>query len=259
MTTKVLCVGDIHTKRNVLKKVIDNEHLFDKIIFLGDYVDDWNATPEDSFELLQDLLRFKKGNQDKVVLLFGNHDLSQWLGGKFACSGHNPNTHDLIDYGLDRDQSLFNIAYELNGWLFTHAGVCEGWIKDNKLVLPKTEKAKYLADTLNECFKLRGYDRKHYNLFQSLATAGPMRGGWHSPSPLWADRQELMLDLIPNLNQVVGHTPVKTIENHTIDDSELYFCDTFSTYQDGSPIGDGTFLSMNFHDDGNYHYPIHLV
>lgn len=264
MIEKYLICGDLHTKQNPLQKVIDNAHLFDKIIFLGDYVDDWNKTPEDSYELLRALLRFKKGNKDKVVLLFGNHDLSEWLGGKFMCSGYNPNVHSLIDYDLCRDQSLFSIAFEHKGWLFTHAGVCNGWLKDNKIELPKENRGKFLADTLNESFRLRGVDREHYNLFQSLSTSGPMRGGWHSPSPLWADEMELKAEPIPNCNQIVGHTPVSTITHHLArfenGNSELYFCDTHSTYRNGEPIGDGTFLVMNFHEDGKvYCLPTNLV
>ena len=264
MITKVLVVGDIHTKTNVLQKVIDNSHLFDKIIFLGDYLDDWGKAPEASYNLLRDLLRFKKGNQDKVILLFGNHDLSEWLGGNFMCSGYNLNTHSLIDYDFCRDQSLFNLAYEYEGWLFTHAGVCSGWLKDNKIELPKKNIAKFLADKFNETFRMRGVDREHYNLFQAFATAGGMRGGWHNPSPLWADERELIKDPVAHLNQVVGHTPVLTIKNHIAKfkggDSQLYFCDTHSTFNDGEPIGDGTFLIMNFHEDGKvYCLPTILV
>lgn len=44
-----------------------------------------------------------------------------------------------------------------------------------------------------------------------------------------------------NLLQVVGHTPVKTIERKR----NVISCDVFSTYQDGRPIGTEEFLLID--------------
>ena len=74
-----LVVGDLHTKIDILEKAIsyfDNDSTIEKIIFLGDYVDDWNKPPEASYNLLTRLITFKKAYPDKVILLLGNHDFS---------------------------------------------------------------------------------------------------------------------------------------------------------------------------------------
>lgn len=64
------------------------------------------------------------------------------------------------------------------------------------------------------------------------------RGGDSAPSPLWADKSELIADYPAGLIQVVGHTPVTTVTN--VDG--LWFCDTMSTLPNGLPIGDSSML-----------------
>ena len=46
--------------------------------------------------------------------------------------------------------------------------------------------------------------------------------------------------IIPN--QIVGHSPVQTISNLSSEEGIIYFCDTHSTYRDGSKYGDKTYL-----------------
>lgn len=238
---RTLVVGDLHTKLPILEKVIAKANDYDKIIFLGDYVDEWGTSAIFSANLLARLIEFKKTNMDKVVLILGNHCLSEWQGGIFRCSGYSETTHEAV-YTLYQDnEELFRIAYAQDGILFTHAGLTKSWCKDNKIDINLS--AQEYANILNLAMTER-YESQYKTLFRALASAGPERGGIHSPSPLWADELELRKDAV-EINQVVGHTPERHILIIDNDNYHLAFCDTFSLYPDYSPIGDNHLLEIN--------------
>lgn len=248
-----LFVGDLHTKYHILEKVKELSKNYDKVIFLGDYVDDWNAVPEASYNLLNSLIDFKKQNTDKVVLLLGNHDLSEWFGRPFACSGYNPLTSNLVKPLFEQNEHLFDIAYSPTPHtIASHAGFTNFWTETalNK----KYRSATSLATDINRAFHNRfNYESPHQQeyekIFYHLADVGYARGGWEKPSPLWADTTELVADWFPFL-QIVGHTPHKTITFYNRYNREVYFCDTFSTYTNGTNFGDCSLLT--FQDN----YPI---
>ena len=89
-----LVVGDLHTKFDILEKAIsyfNDDSSIERIIFLGDYVDDWNKPPEASYNLLTRLITLKKAYPDKVVLLLGNHDF-HYIYDDARYSGYNYET-----------------------------------------------------------------------------------------------------------------------------------------------------------------------
>ena len=253
MVSRVLVIGDLHTKIANLEKAIKTfeDEKFDKVIFLGDYVDDWNTPPEASRNVLVKLLEFKYKYKDKCILLLGNHDLSEWLGTSFKCSGYNGITHMIVRDIFYDNEDCFQMAYEENNYIFTHAGIHNQWLKDISLLDDKFKNlnAKSIVKELNYSLKLR-YEELCYNqLFESLNSVGGYRGGFSSPSPIWADYHELISNPMPHVNQIVGHTPVKKIILHTIkrgdERDHLFFCDTQSTYTNGENIGDNSFLKIN--------------
>jgi hypothetical protein len=61
---------------------------------------------------------------------------------------------------------------------------------------------------------------------------------WNDISPIWVRPGWAQYKKIP---QVVGHTPQQTV---TEVQPGIWLIDTFSTYPDGSPIGDGTMLEV---------------
>lgn len=89
---------------------------------------------------------------------------------------------------------------------------------------------------------------------------GRERGGWRDviPSPAWAGKEELARDPLRGYRQIVGHTPVPTIEHRGCgagtgprtqsgkpsrrSQAEVWYCDTHSLYRYGQPIGDDSFL-----------------
>lgn len=241
--TKTLVCGDLHTKFHIFEKVKEMVENYDRVIFLGDYVDEWEAIPEASYNLLFELIEYKKQNMDKVILLWGNHDLSEWWGKPFACSGFNPQTHNLVADLLNRDDNwkLFQVAYTQDNILFTHAGVTQAWAERH--LDSEDTTADMLADKLNWAL-LNRPNEKAENIFFGLAEVGAARGGYSSPSPLWTDEIELMADCLPGIEQVVGHTPQREIEIIDQFGKKLTFCDTHSLYPSGKPIGNSDLLEI---------------
>lgn len=240
-----LIIGDIHAKPHIINALINYPIKFRRYIFLGDYADDWLAYPELNQNTIQMLIDFKHENHGKVFLLLGNHDLSEWEPEIFKCAGFNPQTSFYLkDLYSHKD---FQIAYSIGNTLFTHAGVTLDWynefIKPNIKLNPKMPLATQISTYMNLKFKEEDLD-----FYYALRLAGAGRCGTSkNPSPIWADKDELTFNPIPNLNQIVGHTPIETATKIKIDDSTLYFCDTFSTsYYPAEgrtePIGDNSCL-----------------
>ena len=73
----ILVCGDIHGRR-FWKKPCENIEDYDKVIFLGDYLDPYDfegITVIDAIKNFEEIIEFKKNNVDKVILLLGNHDM----------------------------------------------------------------------------------------------------------------------------------------------------------------------------------------
>lgn len=263
---KYLVVGDTHTKLPILWKVKELSPKYDKIIFLGDYVDEWDTPAETSYNFLNELIQFKKENLDKIILIGGNHDCSNWFEGVFICSGYDRTGYkqSLLKPLFQNNQELFDICY-FDTYMFSHGGFTSGWVKELFKQLKITQKEykpilknnpQWLADLINESFHSIIKQEPdplsvHNKIFFKLADVSAYRGGTNNfGSPLWADYDELITNPLPYLNQIVGHTPVHTISFHHFKNgdsssNELIFCDTFSLYSDHTPIGDNSVLEFD--------------
>lgn len=264
---KCLIVPDLHTKLWIFEKIKPLILEYDKLIFLGDYVDDWTAPPGASYNLVKELVDFKLKYPDKIIPLLGNHDVASAFAGCFRCSGFNEQTHSLVkDLYKTRDSGnvpIFNIAYSKGNYLFTHAGITKNFWQDTLLLIknhyPELAQiinlncglATRIANVLNYAF-LKGLDNPSDKLFLTLAQVGSGRGGVSTPSPLWTDKSELIENPLPRLHQVVGHTPVGTVITTKIKKRySLTFCDTLSTSYDPYfglelPFGDKSLLEIRF-------------
>lgn len=241
-TNKILVCGDLHAKYHIFERVKELAKNYAKVIFLGDYVDDWNSVPEANYNIVKSLIEWKKSEPEKVVLLLGNHDISEWLGFEFRCSGFSYGTHALVWPLFDENVDCFELAHAEGQILFTHAGLTNRWAHYAGLGWhPPT--AKYYAEALNDKFLYCKTDAEMI----ILATVGAGRGGSDIPSPIWADKTELEHDRIAGrMIQVVGHTPVDTIKIN--DELGMVFCDTHSTYSSGRPIGDNSLLEIEINN-----------
>lgn len=236
---KVLFVGDIHNHSYIFDDIkrLDKEYNFDRIICMGDYVDDWGTDNHKSLETLNTIFELKKKNNDKYTLLIGNHELS-YLG--FPCSGHVFELEDLVTQKLKENIKLIDLYTEVelgeDVFVCSHSGFTNDYIcrvldmyGEWKPIMEQfnSNKLKYLVN-LRYCSRRRGGD----DAFSSC---------------VWTDKNELLelayweKPLIPN--QIVGHSPVQKVSNEKMEDVfNFFFIDTHSTYRDGTEYGDKSYL-----------------
>jgi predicted phosphodiesterase len=236
---KALVFGDIHLDTTIIPRVekLFIEGNYDRLVFIGDELDSFHLDYNNSVIILNQLKTLKeKYNKlhQKFIWCAGNHTLS-YLTDRH-CSGFNAVTYAVIhDTLLDLvKEKYISPFYQYHKVLFSHAGFVNNWLNG--------------IDGADKQYKLKTLENKFYNLeFGDFQSVGFARGGTgYSASCLWADQSELLSDYLRTggyiWKQVVGHTPVRTIENYA--DGHLWFCDTFSTYRDGSRIGDCSVLEI---------------
>lgn len=238
---KCLFCGDLHTKHHIFDRVKQLGADYDKVIFLGDYCDDWDTVPDASYNLLKSLIDYKIANPDKVILLLGNHDLSEWQSGVFRCSGFNPLTSNLITPLMHDNWQHFQIACLIDGWLCSHAGFTASWVDK---YLPNCDTVEKIINKLQYSYEHRNDDDESERIFYGLSGVGSARGGWDFPSPIWTDANELIEDFLPDVKQIIGHTPMPTISIVNEYGRQFCFCDTHSLFSNRKPFGDNTLLEL---------------
>jgi len=198
--SKILVLGDIHGLTS-WKGIVQAEE-WDVCVFLGDYFDSWDHTAEEQIENFRDIWAFKMATEfededRKVILLMGNHDLHYLIPSE-EYSGYNRIHMKEIQDALLKAKSEMQAAYELDGYLFTHAGVTKTWARDNGI---DTDNIVEGINALNlEKFKFSQVDTSGY--------------GQHvSQGPMWVRPESLEKDAVDIYIQVVGHTKQKEVEN----------------------------------------------
>lgn len=210
---KILSIPDVHgvtsrwNKPNLLRKD------WDKIVFTGDYTDVVRGHEVDDEEMIRNLeliILYKRSNPNKVELLLGNHDIQYFFrdGEKFSCSRYNPSIRRELHNMFFANRRLFSIAFQEDNFLWTHAGVTAGWIKENAEAMTS---CGFLPGTNNYAGALNNMMNTRYN--DLLHAVSAYRGGsakWGGPT--WADKMETEQSMIDGIRQIVGHTPVEDLK-----------------------------------------------
>lgn len=195
---KIIALGDTHGKP-YWKKIITSE-TFDKIIFMGDYLDSFDISKEDQINNFLDILEYKRANKEKVVLLIGNHDYHYMMGVSETYSGFSQTTKVIVEPILEQaiKERLFQICFEIDDFLFSHAGVTKTWCRDNEINM------KFPVKSINNLFKesLTPFSFNGWNPYGDDITQ----------SPLWVRLKSLLNDRIDRYVQVVGHTRVNRLD-----------------------------------------------
>lgn len=216
---KLAVIGDLHGKpcwKDLLK---DNN--FDKIVFLGDYSDDsWvTFTDKEISDNLKDVIEFKRNNNSKVELLIGNHDF-QYIVGYPTASRYRKSYAKELNKIFNDNKDIFNIVYVLKDYVFSHAGITNGWINYIK--------KKYNIDDFNDITKI--INMVYSNCKEDCNIASYRRGGMNMfAGILWADIHDLKEDGCFDYNQVVGHNRVKVNTVIEKNNHKIYMCDHFDT------------------------------
>jgi len=238
----VLCIGDLHTKAFLLPMLDETiaETKPDRIIIMGDYADDWDMDPAENLSAVRTILAWARGH-DNLTMLFGNHDMA-YYSRSGRCSGNAISIREELHGLINENLEVMHLAASLGNWLFTHAGLCQGWALDNlEVPIDAHDAAQQINGLIDD-----GYGKVR----DEIEACGRARGGFEKPGPLWADWSELVDDFSPGINQIVGHTPKWTCTQVLADSGEqLWLCDTFSTTPFGYPNGDGSMLLLDTETD----------
>lgn len=203
---KILILGDVHG-RDFWREPCTHIRDFDKVIFLGDYLDHYGeeSTLKYDIETLKDIITFKKAFYDKVILLIGNHDCPYiWPDtygkalGDYWCR-HDVINHDEIHKIFNNNLDLFQIAWECpykdTKALFTHAGVNK-YFKEICGIDAEQINTFFLEESTEGISNVTG-----------LAACSYYRGGIYPlGSPVWSDIRE---PKITDVYQIFGHTQLK--------------------------------------------------
>jgi hypothetical protein len=201
--TRLLALGDIHG-RTIWQKILANE-TYDKLIFIGDYFDSKEGiTAEQQITNFKNIIQFKKSHPDKVVLLLGNHDFHYLNFSSRINSGYQKEYASSINKLLHNaiDAGLIQMAFQYDDILFTHAGVTNTWLTNNKI-----KRTKNIANSINALFK------NNPLAFEFIVKPRQQANGDNIyQSCIWVRPTSLFKDAIQGLKQVVGHTQQEKIE-----------------------------------------------
>ncbi|MBR1477234.1 MAG: metallophosphoesterase [Lachnospiraceae bacterium] len=225
--SRILVIPDVHLKPEIYRKaaVVMYYEKCDATVMLGDLADDWNQ--DRNIELYDETfdaaLEYIRHHQDTFLCL-GNHDVSYRWG--FMQSGYSYYARDSVLKGLDKLEKALppeNVGYvfRFGKVLFSHAG-------------------------LTESFVHRNFGQKNIDYVIAMIN-GKMEPEqlWEDDSPLWARPQLQYTRLYPeDMYQVVGHTPQRA----PMAVGKLISTDTFSTYRNGMPYGNKTFIIIDTAD-----------
>lgn len=234
---KILSIGDIHGETFwrktgdidwLLKADEDSagygsfEPEYDYYVFIGDYVDSFTKNNVEIFHNLKEIIRFKELYPSKVVLLWGNHDVQYSKFSNGYCSGYRPEAEWDLKELFNTKSHLFKLAFQVDNYLWTHAGVHTGWYKFrfNSSYTEMTDEEEDYLDKKNLATELNyAFERKLLCLFD----VGRHRGGMHQVGgPLWLDSRPGSLKPLKGYHQIVGHTQRKTPKYYHIDKDTSY-------------------------------------
>lgn len=254
---KILVLPDIHGRKfweEPCKRVED----YDKIIFLGDYMDPYDfehITVPEALENFENILTFADAHKDKVTLLLGNHDMP-YFSKKYKSFSwwhcrHSKKYCNDISQRFEEYKELFRIAEVADDVLFTHAGCTPGWIMTVFTEQYKVTSPDDLAFSLNN---LLNTDKGLKYLYMISEDRG---GRDRYASCIWADASDTMwyqdrlkdpelsvsetVFQIMKIKQVFGHTlqafynedrsigygdVIEVMNNKMLDNCHAYVLDT---------------------------------
>jgi hypothetical protein len=226
---KLVAIGDIHG-RDYWRQIIDQEQDADMFVFVGDYFDSFTIKGADQINNFLDIIEFKKQSKVPVILLIGNHDYHYYPGIEDnGTSGYQTLMAPSIKHVIDDNKQHLQAAYQVDEFVFTHAGLSSEWLNDNIVMWDVPNLAMYV----NDLFYYQP-QKLAYRPYKQVGSTVYGVGGYGSETfqgPLWIRPKALMAanrDTLRNqIIQVVGHTPQDTIDiKGKSTGGRYYFIDT---------------------------------
>ena len=196
--SRILIVPDVHGRKfwHKAEELIDE---VDLVVFLGDYLDPYpheGISFDDAVYEFREILKFKEQYPNKVILLIGNHDCHYLIPEFMDCSRLNrQRCVEMYQLYID-NLTKFKLIHEYDTYLFSHAGVYDGWLTRNNLSL----------EELNDFIS---FIREKWRTLEDVSW---YRGGYSQVgSCVWADlRESLRHGLLHAKRHIVGHTQLES-------------------------------------------------
>jgi hypothetical protein len=228
---KTLVLGDIHG-RDCWKQIVIDEQP-DRVIFIGDYFDSYDDyTAAEQMWNFEQIINFKLSGKAEVIILVGNHDF-HYVDGSEHYSGYQfgaaPGINDLLFNNMKHMQ----MAYEMDGYLFTHAGVSNDWYTYWMKMLHL--EGDNVADNINEMWKAssRPFRFAGFNAYGDSKESSPI---WIRPKSLQKANRDTFRD---QFIQVVGHTQQNKIDTEgKSTGGRYYYIDTLGASGEYMVIND---------------------
>ena len=227
---KTVILGDIHG-RDCYKQIIVDEQP-DRVIFIGDYFDSYDGyTAAEQMFNFEQIINFKLSGKAEVIMLIGNHDYHYMRGVTEHYSGYQHGARPAIEQLLYDNRSHLQMAYGMNGFLFSHAGISTEWLKNNGY-----DNESNLIDWINDMWKYKPnvFNFVGYNPYGDSEFSSPI---WIRPKSLQRANRDTLRD---QFIQVVGHTQQKKIDREgKSTGGRYYYIDTLGTSGEYMVIDNG--------------------
>ena len=227
---RILVIPDVHLRAWMFDRAeeIIESGKADTAVCLMDLADDWDmAMNINAYAAVYDrAIAFAK-KYPSSLWVYGNHDVS-YIWGKYE-TGYSPyaeatvisKMNELENVVKGRDGTKMGFVLRVDNVLFAHGGLTVGFVQQ---------------------IGRRLMDADVDEVIEIVNDLSPNQL-WGDHSPLW-HRPQVRRDVMyggDQFVQVVGHTPVEaiTFENGVIS------TDVFSTYRDGTRIGESAMIVIN--------------
>lgn len=246
---KTLVLGDTHG-RSVWKLITQIEKP-DRVIFIGDYFDSFDLSAAEQIHNFKEIIEYKEnavtneGTLDQhktdVILLIGNHDYHYFQGiGNRGISGYQYGAAAAITDVIESNKHHLQMAYQMDEYLFTHAGVSPVWM-DQVFNDEFGWKIENVAIDVNEMFKYKplSFDFSGFEPTGDNTTQTPI---WIRPRSLMSVNKKHGKGLKKHYIQVVGHTQMRRLDlvgSDKFTGGRYYFVDTLDTSGEYLIIEDG--------------------
>jgi len=226
---KTIVLGDTHG-RSTWKLAI-NQDKPDRVIFMGDYFDSFEFSGVEQIANFKEIIKYKEDNpQVEVVMLIGNHDHHYFPEvGYTGTTGYQSKIAPSITQVVDENRNHLQMAYQMDEFLFTHAGVSPVFMDE---VFGENDwSIENIVVDLNEMFryKPRAFD---FNGLESTGDNACQTPIWIRPRSLMGVNKRHLKGLKKDYIQVVGHTQMKRLnleESNKFTGGRYYFIDTMDT------------------------------
>jgi hypothetical protein len=245
---KTIILGDTHG-RSQWKLIVEMEKP-DQVIFIGDYFDSYDLTAVEQMHNFKEIINYKETTNAHVIMLIGNHDYHYYPEiGNVGTSGYQHTAAPAISQLIDENRNHLQMAYSIDDYLFTHAGVSSAFM-DN--VFGKDGwKTEDISALVTELFwhKPRTFDFGMAVNMDKMWYLDPS-GDNQEQSPIWIRPKSLMAvnrdTLRKQVIQIVGHTQMNQLDvegSQKWTGGRYYFIDTLDTSGEYLIIEDGVIKS----------------